>query len=110
MDMIGYTANSDILSVLLETDIKNKPFLDTFAKAATSYTQNLNLVYSFNPFGSDHMPYIKKNIPAILTIDNDYDKYPAYHRTSDKPTLLSKDMALQILKMNVATLALFLEE
>jgi len=110
MDMIGYTANRNTLSVLIETARKYELYTQTFLRAATSYATNLKLVYSYNPFGSDHMSYINQNIPSILTIDKDYGVYPAYHRTTDRPNLLTKDMGWLILRMNIATLAIFLKE
>jgi hypothetical protein len=51
------------------------------------------------------MPFIDNNIPAILTIDNDWGDYPAYHRTSDTIDKVSRDMGAAILRMNAGALA-----
>lgn len=103
MDMIGYSKD-DSEDVLLETATQFKDFSDRFA-AASKLVPGLNYYTSFNPFGSDHMPFIDNDIPAILTIDNDWGDYPSYHRSTDTIDKVSREMGLAILRMNVATLA-----
>ncbi|MEI6397380.1 MAG: M28 family peptidase [Pseudomonadota bacterium] len=103
MDMIGYSKD-DSEDVLLETASKFKPLSDQYA-AAARLVPGLRYFTTFNPFGSDHMPFIDADIPAILTIDNDWGDYPTYHRTGDTIDKVSRDMGLAILKMNAATLA-----
>ena len=103
MDMIGYSKD-DSLDVLLETSRDFRTLHDHFATAAQSVV-GLNVFSSFNPFGSDHMPFIDQNIPAILTIDNDWNDYPAYHRTTDTIDKVSRDMGASILRMNAGALA-----
>ncbi|CAM2069547.1 Zn-dependent exopeptidase M28 [Sulfidibacter corallicola] len=103
MDMIGYTGDAD-LDVLLETSSSVSWMVDIFAAAATDYT-TLRSVTSFNPFGSDHMPYLNAGLPALLTIENDWDSYPGYHRTNDLIDNVDLDMGGETLKMNVAAMA-----
>lgn len=103
MDMIGYSKD-DSEDVLLETASKFRPLLEQHA-AAAKLVQGLRYYTSYNPFGSDHMPFIDNNIPAILTIDNDWGDYPAYHRTSDTIDKVSRDMGAAILRMNAGALA-----
>jgi hypothetical protein len=103
MDMIGYSQD-DSLDVLLETSSDFRMLHDQFA-AAAKLVEGLNVFTSYNPFGSDHMPFIDNNIPAILTIDNDWGDYPAYHRTADTIDKVSRDMGAAILKMNAGALA-----
>ena len=103
MDMIGYSTD-DSEDVLLETSRDFKHLTDQFATAA-SLVPGLRYFTTFNPFGSDHMPFIDNGIPAILTIDNDWGSYPAYHRTTDTIDKISREMGAAILKMNVAALA-----
>lgn len=104
MDMIGYSID-DSEDVLLETSRDFKNLTDQFA-AASSLVPGLRYFTTFNPFGSDHMPFIDNNIPAILTIDNDWNSYPAYHRTTDTIDKISREMGAAILKMNAAALAI----
>jgi len=103
MDMIGYTADTD-LDCLLETDPFAQSLLDPYVDAANEYTQ-LRIVTSLFAWGSDHVPYLDAGIPALLTIENDWSAYPDYHRTTDLPANLTIAMAVEILKMNVGALA-----
>jgi len=103
MDMIGYSGDAD-LDCLLETAPAFSGLNDAFGEAAALYT-TLRIVVSLNPFGSDHVPYLSQDIPALLTIENDWDSYPDYHRTTDLPGGLSLAMGGEILRMNVAAMA-----
>ena len=103
MDMIGYTGDGD-LDVLLETEPAFASTLDALEDAAAAYT-TLRTVTSLFAFGSDHVPYLNRDLPALLTIENDWDSYPSYHRTSDTADNLTQAMGEQILRMNAAVLA-----
>jgi hypothetical protein len=48
---------------------------------------------------------LQRNVPAVLTIDNDYSSYPHYHLTTDTPEKVIVPMGVNILRMNVAALA-----
>lgn len=103
MDMIGYSKD-DSLDVLLETSRQFESLSNHLAQAAKN-TTTLRVYRTYNPWGSDHMPFIDRNIPAILTIDNDWGDYPAYHRTTDTIDKVSRAMGLEILRMNAAAIA-----
>jgi len=103
MDMIGYTGDAD-LDCLLETNASGQFLIDAYSAAAAQYT-TLRIVSSLNPFGSDHVPYLNRGMAALLTIENDWDSYPDYHRTTDTANNITIDMGLQTLRMNVAALA-----
>ena len=103
MDMIGYTGDAD-LDCLLESNNSNAALIQQFADAAAQHT-TLRIVTSFFPFGSDHVPYLNRGMPALLVIENDWDSYPGYHRTTDLPTNITLAMGRETLRMNVATLA-----
>ncbi|MEM6455317.1 MAG: M28 family peptidase, partial [Acidobacteriota bacterium] len=102
MDMIGYSADAD-LDVLLETEPPFAGRLDVFVDAADQLT-TLRAVTSLFAFGSDHVPYLDRNMPAVLTIENDWNLYPDYHRTGDVPANLDLAMGDQVLRMNAAVL------
>ncbi len=102
MDMVGYTGDPD-LDCLLETSSSNSALADAFAAAAVD--TDLRIVISFNPFGSDHVPYLQRGMPALLTIENDWDSYPCYHNTCDIAGNLSLEMGGETLKMNVVAMA-----
>ena len=103
MDMIGYTGDSDI-DCLLETSSLGQFMIHAYSAAAAQYT-SLRIVTSLNPFGSDHVPYLNRGMPALLTIENDWDSYPGYHRSNDLIGNVSTVMGGEVLKMNVAALA-----
>ena len=103
MDMIGYSSDSD-LDTLLETSSTWSDLSNTFAQAGAMYT-NLRIVTSFNPFGSDHIPFIQNQTAALLVIENDWNIYPSYHRSSDTPEKISVSQGHEDLKLTVATMA-----
>jgi Peptidase family M28 len=107
MDMIGYSKDATT-DVLLETASEFSALTAQYA-AAAKMVDGLTTFTSFNPWGSDHMPFIEKHIPAMLTIDNDWGDYPAYHRTNDTIDQVSREMGESILKMNAAVLAVMQE-
>ncbi len=101
MDMVGYTADAD-LDCLLETSAANSALADAFAAAAA--LTDLRIVISFNPFGSDHVPYLDAGMPALLAIENDWNIYGCYHNTCDLPAELTLAMGREILEMNVVAM------
>ncbi|MBF0410834.1 MAG: M28 family peptidase [Candidatus Riflebacteria bacterium] len=103
MDMIGFDAKQP-LSMQIET---SKSFTQTarqFADLAAKYT-TMTTVTSYNPWGSDHVPFIKKEIPAVLTIESEFDDNPTYHKTTDVFEKVNLDLCHQILRLNAAVLA-----
>lgn len=104
MDMIGYTSNAEH-ELLLETSSANQWLMDILAQNAAIYSPNLTIYMSTNPFGSDHVPYINNTMHGILSIDDDWNVYPAYHQSNDLPENLDTTQAEYILKANMATLA-----
>jgi hypothetical protein len=106
MDMIGYSANSQ-LDVLFETSAALSGVFQPFQGAVADYASELVPHTSTNPFGSDHMPFINRNVPSLLVIEYDYDDYPGYHRTNDVPATISNALPMGggVLKMNAAVLA-----
>jgi len=103
MDMIGYTQDQT-LDLLLESNDTNESLVNACTAAAQTYT-SLNILVSFSPFGSDHVPYLNRSMPAVLVIENDWNRYPYYHKANDTTELLGLDMGAEVLKMNVAVLA-----
>jgi Zn-dependent M28 family amino/carboxypeptidase len=103
MDMIGYTGDAE-LDCLLESRSIAQTVVDTLSAAATQYT-TLSISISWSAWGSDHVPYLNRSMPAVLTIENDWDVYPYYHTTSDTPDKIVIDMGVQILRMNLAAIA-----
>ena len=69
-----------MLPVLLETERVASELLGVLQSVAAEFC-DMEVFTSFDAFGSDHVPYLDQDIPAVLTIDNDYPTYPSYHRT-----------------------------
>jgi hypothetical protein len=105
MDMIGYTRSQTSLNVLVESYRDYEEDIQIFVDCAYDYVPQLGVYVSYNPFGSDHMPYLQNGFAAALAIENDWDIYPGYHRTTDEPSYLTRAMGRKILQMNVAALA-----
>lgn len=104
MDMIAYSVDAT-LDVLLETRSVGSAQLALMAQAAADYT-GMVVHQSLFAWGSDHVPYLDANRPAVLTIDDDWDQYSWYHCTTDTIDKLVQAMGEEIVRMNVASVAL----
>ena len=104
LDMIGYT-DTGTHKLLLETSNAQQTTMQYLQQMAATYAPELTVFTSLNPFGSDHMPYINNDMPGILSIDDDWDQYDDYHRSSDLPENLNNNQALYIIKTNMAALS-----
>jgi Peptidase family M28 len=106
MDMIGYSSDTRF-DVLLETSSALSAVFTPFQTAAADYSPGLAILTSTNPFGSDHIPFINRSVPSLLLIEDEWDTYGQYHRSTDTPNNVTN--ALQqgpaVLKMAVAVLA-----
>ncbi len=107
MDMIGYTGDSE-LDLLLEGSSDFLFLINDFADAAALYAPELVIRTTTVYFGSDHVPYLDRDLPAILTIEDDWDSYPDYHQHTDIPANISLPMGEGILKTNIATIASYI--
>lgn len=103
MDMIG-SLNSNSRSVLLEGAPLSQTVIDGLAQAAATYTQ-LTVETSLNPFASDHVPFIKAQIPAVLTIEGADNANNRIHSANDTLKDIDYEMAQEILRMNIGFIA-----
>ena len=103
MDMIAFDAKPPLTAVI-ETKSFNQPMAEQLSDLAASYTA-LTTQISYNPWGSDHVPFLQKEIPTILTIESEYDDNPTYHQVTDTPEKMNRGLGLEILKLNAAALA-----
>jgi Peptidase family M28 len=104
MDMIG-TLNTPEPTVLLEGAALSQDLIDRLADAAMTYT-NLAVQISLRPFASDHVPFIEAGVPAVLTIEGADSANEAIHTANDVLARLDAGFAVEILKMNVACIAI----
>jgi Zn-dependent M28 family amino/carboxypeptidase len=83
MDMIGWRDYEDKNFIEVESDLDYEPYLLLWKEIASECC-TLPCTLSVTPFGSDHLPYLKKKIPSLLTINKDgAQKYVAYHTSND---------------------------
>ncbi|MDT0350386.1 M28 family metallopeptidase [Pseudonocardia charpentierae] len=102
MDMIG-GRNTAEAGVLLEGAEVSQDVIDALARAAATYT-DLMVTTSLHPFNSDHVPFIDAGIPAVLTIEADDSANTRPHTAADTVAGVDPDLAIAILRMNVAYL------
>ncbi|MEV0794445.1 M20/M25/M40 family metallo-hydrolase [Kribbella sp. NPDC050459] len=107
MDMIG-TRNTATPTVLLEGAAVSSAQIGALATAAATYT-GLHVETSLNPFASDHVPFITAGIPAVLTIEGGDSANGHIHSANDTLAFVDWAFAAEILRMNIAALAGWLE-
>jgi hypothetical protein len=94
--------------VLLEGAPVSSSQINALATAAATYT-GLKVETSLNPFASDHVPFINAGIPAVLTIEGADSANGHIHSASDTLNFIDWSLAAEILRMNIAALAGWLE-
>jgi Peptidase family M28 len=108
MDMIA-TVNTPSRTVLLEGAPVSRGVIDELAIAAATYT-SLEVQTSEQAANSDHVPFIRGNIPAVLTIEGTDQANHHVHTGNDTLTFIDSSLAKAILQMNVAAVATALEK
>jgi Zn-dependent M28 family amino/carboxypeptidase len=81
---------------------------NTDAAAADAHT-SLVVQTSLNPFNSDHVPFLDAGIPTVLTIEGADGANVRVHTELDTREPCDVDLALEILRMNVAFVAQVLD-
>jgi hypothetical protein len=103
MDMIG-SLNSPSRGVLLEGAPVSQSVIDRLSEAASTYT-SLTVETSLHPFASDHVPFIEKGVPAVLTIESADNTNHTVHSAQDTVDRIDYELLTDILRMNVAFIA-----
>jgi Zn-dependent M28 family amino/carboxypeptidase len=103
MDMIG-SLNTTTQSVLLEGATLSQRVISGLSEAAATYT-HLAVETSLHPFASDHVPFINRGLPAVLTIEGADNANSRIHSSHDTIDQVKAELALEILRMNVAFVA-----
>ncbi len=103
MDMIA-GLNTAVRGVLLEGAAVSRTVLDALAEAAATYT-GLAVSIGLSPANSDHVPFIDVGVPAVLTIEGADGTNRRVHTERDTVAELDLDLAMEILRMNVAFVA-----
>mmetsp|Transcript_31207 Transcript_31207/g.79460 ORF Transcript_31207/g.79460 Transcript_31207/m.79460 type:complete len:444 (+) Transcript_31207:134-1465(+) len=71
------------------------------AASHTHNGENLTVVHSNMPFGSDHMPFLNGGMQAALTIMGDDTEYPSYHQSTDVVANVDPQLMEMVTKMIV---------
>ena len=103
MDMIA-SMNTPTPTVLLEGSVVSHAVINQLKQAAATYT-SLTVQTSLNAFGSDHVPFIRANIPAVLAIEGADRSNENIHTDKDVLAYLCDSLALDIQKMTLSFLA-----
>jgi hypothetical protein len=107
LDMVG-SLNSAAPTVLLEGAVLSGSLIEDLASAAATYT-GLAVETSLHPFASDHVPFLDGGIPAVLTIEGADGANGNIHSERDVLPTVTTALAMEILRMNAAALAGWLE-
>ena len=101
LDMIGYNDNG---IVDIETSRACRDHAEWLADHARTYT-TLAPRLQLQPWGSDHVPFLERDVPALLSIEHWPTRTPCYHAACDKPGTLRIEYAAEVIRMNLAALA-----
>jgi Peptidase family M28 len=100
MDMVGYNSNG---VVELETNPEYEEMARWYAELASRYTK-LKSKITLGAWGSDHVVFLRRGVPSVLTIENWDTKTPCYHQECDRPETLNYEYAAEIGKLNTAAI------
>jgi hypothetical protein len=98
MDMVAYNANG---VVEVETEPEHEELAKWFADLAFRYTK-LKTKITLGAWGSDHVPFLNRGVPSVMTVENWDTKTPCYHLECDKPDTLNYEYAGEIAKLNTS--------
>lgn len=104
MDMIGFRDDPS-QNILIEGAPVSQRVIDGFLEAAATYTGFSTAATSLDSDSSDHKPFIRAGMPAVLTIEGIKGNNHAIHSAGDTINTIDFDFALEILRMNVAFIA-----
>jgi Zn-dependent M28 family amino/carboxypeptidase len=90
--------------VTIEGGEVSRGLIENLSTQAATYT-DLAVQASFNPFASDHVPFIEAGLPAVLTIEGADQANDRIHGPNDTLEHIDEGLAHQILRMNSAYMA-----
>lgn len=100
MDMVGYNQNGVIE---LESDPIHEPLVHWFSELAHKYT-SLKPKVNLGAWGSDHVIFLEKGVPSVLTIQDWNTKNPCFHSECDTIDKLNFDYVLEVAKLNLSAI------
>ena len=105
-DMIGFDKTPP-LSTLFETYETCKGFIANFisvANAQTDEAKKLKITVSYRPWGSDHIPFLKAQVPCFLFIEDEFEANPNYHQVTDKFADINISLSAEFVRVTAVTL------
>ncbi len=101
MDMVS--AWQDDFGVLIEANQASEPLMVSLRDNVVALGE-LQWSFSFNPFGSDHIPFLQAQIPALLAIEEDWAAYGEYHTSADTFDEIDPDLGYAITRALAGTI------
>ncbi len=98
MDMVGYNSNG---LVEIETNPEFDELARWLADLASKFT-SLKTKITLGAWGSDHLPFLNRGVPALLTIEDWDTKNPCYHQECDTADKINYEYAGEIAKLNIS--------
>jgi hypothetical protein len=85
MDMVSYhdPAGQDLWLEGFHQGVSSVWLMNQVSSNARTYAGLSVYIYPGEGWGSDHEPFHSHGFSAILSIENEWDSYPCYHRTCD---------------------------
>lgn len=100
-DMIGFDKTAP-LSSLFETRQFSDPFVKNFVTAAQA--EGVKVTMSYNPWGSDHIPFLNAQVPCFLFIEDEFEANSNYHKTTDTVDAINIKLSAAFVKATAKTL------
>ncbi len=100
LDMIGFNSTG---VVEIETDPRFEETARLMGDLASRYT-SLRTKITLGAWGSDHLPFLQRGVPSLLTIEDWESKNPCYHEECDTVDLINFDYVAEITKLNLSTI------
>mmetsp|Transcript_64822 Transcript_64822/g.122940 ORF Transcript_64822/g.122940 Transcript_64822/m.122940 type:complete len:458 (+) Transcript_64822:61-1434(+) len=106
LDEVGWRSTKfEKPTVTLESYDSCQDEMDHLSASSSLHNQgSLDVVHNSNPFGSDHMSFLERDMHAVLTINGDDEAYPNYHQSSDTIDNVNFELMAKIAKMNLGAL------
>jgi len=101
LDEVGWvTSKYDKHTINLESYDWTPVIMDQLACSSRRHNgDSLEVVHSSNPFGSDHMSFLEREMAAVLVINGDDEAYPNYHQSTDTIDNVNPEYAAKISRM-----------
>jgi len=105
LDEVAFKQDGHNYAVTLETHENSRTVMDHLAQSNKVHNKGeLETVFSFEAFGSDHMPFLDKQDKAVLTINAGDSLYTQYHKSTDTIDYVDPKLGFMITKMDTGAI------